>query len=730
MVIKRDGKRVPFDGLKIKAAIEKAYKSLDVDPGNVGTHIASAAFDYFGFGVESTEATVEDIQDFVERSLMTAHPDVAKAYILFRQERTKSRQLRPIDGELGRYIHPAKYARYIPELKRRELFHETVKRVFNMHGRADLSETQLMVLQQRILPSMRTMQFAGPAIEKNHARLYNCSFTHIDRLSFFGEAFWLLLSGCGVGFSVQKEHVAFLPEVKKQMRQVVHHTVEDSIEGWATAIHALVHNTVAGRWVEMNYQLVRGEGSPLVTTGGKAPGHIPLRNAIEKIRTLILGAQGRRLRPIECYDMTCFLAEAVLAGGVRRSSLICLFSYEDDEMMYAKSSPNFDWHSINTQRKMSNNSPVLLRHTVTEEQISKIVKAAMENWDPGLYLTNDKRYGTNPCGEIGMDPVLILEDEYWLEEIQDEHYRQVCWERGYIVGWSFCNLTEINGAVCKTAEEFYEACKHAAILGTVQATYTDFPFLGRTTERICRRDALLGVSITGMADNPDICFNPDILVEGNRIVHNTNIEWAAKLGINPAARLTCIKPSGTASLELGGVASGVHDHHAKRYIRRVKANPHEPVYQFFRSVNPHAVEEISPTEHVVLFPIYTEGRVMDDTSDIQFLERVKLVYKNWIRDYSDLTHNVSCSVPVQDVDAVIDWIRRNVNDITALSFIAPFNEKGIPHLPRQKVDDPATEALWRDLIEKWTPVDYSKMVEENGVNEFDVECAGGACKIG
>lgn len=759
-VIKRSGRVVEWDSNRIYRAARAAIESVEGDVifAHVVANNVTALFGYSGVPIG-----VERIQDEVERELMKVCPEAAKAFILYRESRNRLRRTHPDLDALSKYIHPAKYGRYIPELKRRETFAETVRRVELMHlkrfddpikvdrGWEDLSTrvttligyerdgtrrevkvddafrihhlqqpirdyTQLMiqdaftdVYEQRVLPSMRSMQFGGAAIEQHNSRMYNCSFTLVDRPEVFGQSFFLLLSGCGVGFSVQKQHVAKLPPIAKQSRQVFHYHIEDSIEGWGNAVTALVNSFVKGYYIEFAYDHIRPEGSPLKTSGGRAPGHIPLRECLEKLRVILRGAEGRQLRPIECHDMMCHIAEAVLAGGIRRSSLISLFSYDDDEMMRAKAPGNFSWDGLNTQRQMANNSAVLLRSEITPEQFDKIVRTSIDFWDPGFFLTNNLDHGINPCGEIGLDPV---------------HEGQT--------GFAFCNLTEINGAKCKEPANLFRAAKSAAVIGTIQAAYCHFPYLGPVTEAIAKRDALIGVSITGMCDSPDICFNPDFLAEARAIVKEANEVTAKAIGINPAKRLCCIKPSGTASLELGGVASGIHPHHAKRYFRRVKANPLEPVYQHFVSINPHAVEVKSATEHLIVFPVLAPEGAEVDVPALTQLERVRLVKKHWIGD-GELTHNVSCTVSMdrEDIDDVIKWLYEHREDISAISFATRFNEKGIQHLPRQKVDGPVDEAMWKSLIENWKPVDYTKMVEsEDGTNLLrEPACLGGACNL-
>lgn len=441
------------------------------------------------------------------------------------------------------YTFTSKYARYLKDLKRRETWGEAVERVRDMHLRRypqikeEIEWAFEQSRQKRVLGSQRALQFGGPAIEKKNARIYNCIASYCDRLRFFQECFWLLLCGCGTGFSVQKHHIAKLPSFSKQWldpsakRNKKVFQIPDSIEGWADAAGVLISSYFGGgnfpefegTEVLFDYGLIRPEGAPLNSSSGKAPGPEPLKKALEKVRALINSCLEKgqdRLKPINAYDMVMHFSDAVLSGGVRRSATICLFSPDDMEMAMAKTG---NWFIDNPQRGRSNNSALLIRGKTTKEEFETLMRYVREFGEPGFVWADSTELVVNPCVEIGLYPVDIETGE---------------------TGWEACNLCEINGKKCKTEEDFYIACKAAAIIGTCQAGYSDLTYLGPTSKKILEREALLGVSITGMMDNPEVLLNPKIQQKMAKLILAINEEIAKKIGINPTARATCVKPAG------------------------------------------------------------------------------------------------------------------------------------------------------------------------------------------
>ena len=582
------------------------------------------------------EVSVETIQDLVETTLMEIGAgDVAKAYILYRsrQEEIRSNRLEPDQSAIADYIHPGKYSRHLADESRRELYHETVSRVEDMHVRRwphlkeEINEIFKSVQAKKILPSMRSMQFAGKAIEEINARQFNCSYLLIDKVSAFRDTLYLLLCGCGVGYSVQHDHVEQLPKLSYIDSEVVrHYTIADTIEGWANALHALVTSYVKGYHVEFNYSKIRSKGELLKTSGGRAPGHMKLKWALEKVRGVLDKAQGRQLRPVECYDLVCFSADAVLSGGIRRSATIALFSIEDGEMMTAKTGGWFDTHPW---RSNSNNSVVLKRGDVNKRAFKRVFKHIKEFGEPGFVFVNDYDHGFNPCVEINLNPVLTIDDQAMsiIDRKREEGMfipKVKLGERH--TGVAFCNLTEMNAAAFESLEDMLYAARMASKLGTLQAAYTSFPFLGWVTEVIAEKEALLGVSMTGMMDSPEIALDPENQKAAALAVVESNKVWAEKLGISQAARTTCVKPAGSTSLELGCVGSGIHAHHARRYIRRVRANKDQPVFKYFKSKNPHMCVYTGKEDvWVIEFPVKAPAgaALKEDTTAVEFLELVE-----------------------------------------------------------------------------------------------------------
>ena len=494
------------------------------------------------------------------------------------------------------YTFVSKYARWIPEKKRRETWGEAVDRVKKMmldkyitdddseDIKAEIEWSYEQMLKKRVLGSQRALQFGGAPIFKHNARIYNCITSFCDRLRFFQECMYLLLCGCGTGFSVQQHHVEKLPRLLRGKTGSKKFVVPDSIEGWSDAVGVLVSSyfdqddlfpEYSGKNINFDYSEVRPAGALLKSSGGKAPGPDPLKNALLNIKKILDKALKnadfaskdlRGLAPIEAYDVIMHSADAVISGGVRRSATICVFSPDDEDMAKAKTG---NWFIENPQRGRSNNSALLLRGETTKEQFTELMNSVKDFGEPGFVWADSTELLVNPCVEIGMWPV-------------DETTGKS--------GWQACNLSTINCAKIKTEEDFYDACRAASVIGTLQAGFNSFEYLGEASENIIKRESLLGVSMTGIMEQHDICLDPEVQRCGADIVKKTNKELAKMIGVNQAARTTCIKPEGTSSCILG-TSSGIHPHHAKRYIRRVQANKLEPIYNYFKEKNPRACEE-------------------------------------------------------------------------------------------------------------------------------------------
>jgi len=735
--------------------------------------------------------------------------------------------------ELKAYTFTSRYARWNEEKKRRETWSEACDRVENMmmekyadfpavHSEIKWAYEQMR--KKRVLGSQRALQFGGEPILKRNLKIFNCISSYCDRPRFFQECMYLLLCGCGAGFSVQKHHIDKLPDLVEEIKYTKKFVVEDSIEGWSDALGVLIGAYLKcdlfpdynGRNVEFDFSQVRPAGATL-SYGGKAPGPKPLKNALEKIESILKNAQAsqKKLEPIQCYDIIMHAADSVIAGGVRRSATICMFSADDQDMMSAKTG---NWFYENPQRGRSNNSVVLLRDECTQENFSSIIQSIKEFGEPGFVLTDNKESLYNPClayetqiltskglfqiGELENTWVEVWNGEEWssvqikktaknqqlLEigyswESEDGNYgghetiyvtpyhtmllsdgkrveaRELltankftemmsyihpelgkittnlsyCIEsdrvedvyccnepklhqitlHGIITGqcveinlygynedgesgWQSCNLSTINCKSIKTEEEFYERCKAAAIIGTLQAGFSDPGYLTNVSQQIMEKEALIGVSMTGIMENPEICLDPKIQRAGAKIVKETNKKIAKLININPAARTTCVKPEGTASCVLG-TSSGIHPHHARRYIRRVQANKFDEVYKYFNKINPKACTEsvwsANDTDDVISFCIEVPdgAKIKNQMSAIDLLKSVKSTQKNWVTEGRDLdlcvhpwlNHNVSNTINVkpEEWDEVGKFIFKNREFFCGISLLPISGDKDFAQAP-------------------------------------------------
>ena len=524
-------------------------------------------------------------------------------------------------------------------------------------------------INQDILASQRNLQFREKHINKHNTKLYNCSVTYVDRPEVFKQIMWVLLCGAGVGFSVENRFIEKLPLIKQRdNNNPIVHIIEDSIEGWAIAIDTIMQSYFNGsNKILFDYSKIRPKGD-LIAGEFLAPGHEGLKKSIDLIETILdkklKDAKEYSLKSLDCHDIICMLSDAVLSGGVRRSALISLFDKDDDLMIKCKTG---SWFIDAPWRARANNSVKLLKETLTEEEFNYFKNYIKQFGEPGILLVDDIDMMVNPCVEIGFIP-------------RHPETGESC--------WSFCNLNEIIGSKCTTPEKFFEACEAAAIIGTFQASYTNFEFLGKATEELVRWEALLGVSITGIMDNPDILLNPEILQEGARIVKETNEKIAKLIGINPAARTTCVKPSGNASV-LAKTSSGIHPAHSQRYFRTIQLNKETPVAKYIREFYPEMLEEgvysASNSDYACYIPVKENSGVKTkkDYSEISFLKAVALVYENWVlgghvtnRGYSHkVTHNVSNTVSVKDWDKAFDYIYENKHQYCGLSFLPDTGDK-------------------------------------------------------
>lgn len=791
-VLKRNKSVQPWDQDKINSAIFSAMESVlsainvEDDRVNEVGLLVRMYFESKQRNEDTDVFDVEDIQDIVVATLQSQDfHEVATAYTTYR---TQQSILRPstigLSEALADYVTYSKYSRsdastgYLKSWPKicdslEEMYERQIQRRIDSSikplevdkVKTGMKAAMNLIRSKVILPSMRSLQFAGLPIESNNARMYNCSFSPVNRLDFFKETFFLLLSGCGVGYSVQDTHIAYLPQLTKS-RKVKTLTIEDSIEGWAEALDFLLNGYVDGSpemgeeafYPEFNYIYVRKEGEELKTSGGKAPGHIPLKTALEAIRVILDDIALTEWTPFKAHRITCLLAEAVLAGGIRRSSLICLFDEDDYEIYNCKRSKT--WFTDFPELRLANNSVAIPFDKVGSFNWKKLIDTAMNYGEPGFFIQQHEYHGTNPCGEIGLDAAATLHGYKNQTKFINQGTRGL--------GFTFCNLTSINLSKITSMVEFLEACEAATVIGTIQASFDQVgkdedlavanPLTDATRE-IMQEDALLGVSLNAIFDSK-YDLSEEELQEGALHCLRFNEVYAEALGINKASRLTTVKPEGTSSLALGGCSAGVHPHHSKSYFRRVKASPQESCAQLMKAFNPHMVTEVSDTEWLITFPIVApEGAVTkDDVSALDLLDKIGKIYKNWVvpgtrsleedpyQTYNSalITHNVSSTVTIKEdeKDEVIDWLEGNYVNyqeqidfvgeernmmMPAIAFMRHYGDKDYPNAPFEAVTSAADVVKFNELISNYKPVPYDQIHKAH--TEFGSACEGPSCEI-
>ena len=675
---------------------------------------------------------------------------------------------------LSEFNFTQKYARYKEELGRRETWEEACDRVLDMHLEkysdkgpvvsALLKDASKSEKDKRVLSSQRARQFGGTPTLKKNWRIYNCVTSYCDRTSFFPEAFWLLLCGCGVGFSVQTHHVKTLPPLlsKDEWANLKHDnfSIEDTIEGWADALRALIDSRVGLRATKpvFDYSLIRPRGAPL-SVGGKAPGPEPLKICLERVQRLLDSREGK-LSSVDCFDIVMFASDAVLSGGVRRAASIALFSPRDKDMVTAKTG---DWYVQNPQRARANISAVITDDT-DKEVYDSIYESTKQFGEPGFIFSESTEYLYNPCVEIGMAPVLITDEfgdvvsEYSIDMLEDQdYYKSLGYE--YQSGWQACNLVEVNCANFKSEDDALEAVQHATILATAQAGYTQSDYLPTVSERILQRESLIGVSLTGMANCPSIAFNAEWQKQAARVVKRTNKKFSKMIDINPATRTTCVKPSGNAAVLLG-CASGVHAEYSKKYIRNVQVSEDNPVAKFFKKIMPDAVQSSvwsapGTNDVVISFPINnTRDDVIyrKDLSAEKFIDLIKLTQTNWVNEGSNseegvegLTHNVSNTILVRDGEweSVKERLWRERNVLSGVSLLGLFGDYVYEQPPFQEIvdniddDDPMRDKKlkakerWESLRNSWKSPNYTLLLEKEDTTQLiqEASCVGGTCEF-
>ena len=604
-----------------------------------------------------------------------------------------------------------KYAKYIPELNRRETWEELVTRNKDMHIKKypELKEqieyAYEHVYTKKVLPSMRSLQFAGKPIKVSPNRLYNCSYLPIDDIEAFNETMFLLLSGCGVGYSVQQHHIKRLPTVTKPFeKRVRRFVIGDSIEGWSDAVKVLIKAYLGGKRasrVNFDYTCIRPKGARLVTSGGKAPGPQPLKECLIKIEGILESKQdGTNLTSLEVHDIVCHIADAVLAGGIRRAALISLFTATDEEMIACKSG---SWWETNPQRGRANNSAVLMRHKITKEFFLDLWKRIELSGagEPGIYFNNDKDWGTNPCCEIALRP------------------------------YQFCNLCEVNVSDITSQEDLNLRVKAASFIGTLQAGYTEFHYLREIWQETTEKDALIGVSMTGIGSAAVLQMD---MKEAANIVKAENKRISRLIGINQAARTTCIKPAGTTSLVLG-TSSGIHAWHNDYYIRRLRVGKNESIYRYLLANHPELVKDEYFRPHdtaVIEIPqAAPKGSILRTESAFDLLKRVKKVADNWVKTghkTGSNTHNVSATISLKEDDwkKAGQWMWDNRNYYNGLS-VLPYDGGTYTQAPFEDI----TKKEFDKLVKHLHDINLEHVKEETDETDLSGElaCAGGSCEI-
>ena len=603
-----------------------------------------------------------------------------------------------------------KYAKYLPEEKRRETWKELVTRNKNMHVKHypklkdEIEKVYELVYDKKILPSMRSMQFGGKPIEISPNRIYNCAYLPIDHIDSFSECMFLLLGGTGVGYSVQKHHVEKLPPINKPYaKRTKRYLIGDSIEGWADSVKVLMKSYLNGRSsrIVFDFSDIRPKGARLVTSGGKAPGPQPLKECLLKIEGLLSSKEdGDQLSTLEVHDIVCYIADAVLAGGIRRAALISLFSADDDEMISCKSG---NWWELNPQRGRANNSAVLMRHKITKEFFMSLwerVKLSGAG-EPGIYFNNDQDWGTNPCCEIALRP------------------------------FQFCNLCEVNVSTLESQEDLNNRVKGAAFIGTLQAGYTNFHYLRDIWKQTTEKDALIGVSMTGIGSAAVLQMD---MKEAASIVKKENARVAKLIGVNKAARCTTVKPAGTTSLTLG-TSSGIHAWHNDYYIRRIRVGKNESIYNYLSSNHPELVEDCVFRSHdtaVISIPQSApKGSILRTESPFALLERIKKVATEWVKPghrSGSNTHNVSATVSLkeEDWDMAGEWMWKNRDHYNGLS-VLPYDGGTYTQAPFEDI----TKKKFIELEKSLMNIDLFNVIEEEDNTDLkgELACAGGACEI-
>ena len=730
-IIKRDGRIVDFDSNRIKNAVTKCFNSLgreNFDAGKITQQVVNI------ISVKYENPSVEQVQDIVEMVLQAGGEyEAAKKYILYRAEHAKLREARPVPEEvqkafaesdkyfptqLQKFQFYDKYARFSYEHGRRETWVETVDRAVDFLK--ELSDYRLQkltyarirqaILEMKVMPSMRLLAMAGPAARRNNISLYNCSYMPVDSLDSFVEALIISMSGCGVGYSVEAEYIEKLPRIRRQKNNTpLQYVVEDSTEGWADALRAGLEAWFNGEDIHFNYQLIRPAGSVLRVKGGRASGPEPLRTMLDFARTRILARQGSTLRPLDAHDIMCAVGAAAVSGGVRRTAMIALFDYDDQEMLHCKDG---DFWKKNNQRWNANNSTVWPDRKMSQAEIANFILSMVnsERGEPGIFnrqaALNTKpkrrkaaRFGTNPCGEIILQP------------------------------YQFCNLSVAVAREDDTIEDMKEKVELASIIGTIQSKATHFPGLRKEWKRNCEAERLIGVDINGQLDSPVVQDEENMRIL-REVAVETNQKVARILGINQAAAATCVKPSGNSS-QLLNCSPGIHSRWAPYYIRNVRVGAHTPVFKVLENAGvPMDPENGQDREKantwVVHFPVKSPDKAIT-RNDRTALEQCEY----WLKVKNNYTeHNPSVTITYKpdEVLDIIKWVWENQDKIGGMTFL-PAYDASFKQMPYQEI----SKEEYDKLVAEFPNIDFSKIYryeeEDYTTAAQELACFAGNCDV-
>ncbi|MFO7166947.1 MAG: ATP cone domain-containing protein [Chloroflexota bacterium] len=733
-IVKRDGRVVPFDVERIERAMERCFASFERTPHTPIPELAQRVVNIVAAKSNGTLPTVEGVQDIVEMVLQAAGEfEAAKRYILYRAERAKERERRPVPEEVRRAFDESKryfptplqqfqffdkYSRFNYELGRRETWVETVDRsvdfLYELAGsrlpRETYERIRRAILEMRAMPSMRLLAMAGPAARRNNVTIYNCSYQPVESIDSFVEALIISMAGCGVGFSVESKYVENFPRVKRQTGAAPSiYVVEDSAEGWAEALRYGLETWFEGGDVRFDLSQLRPAGAPLRTKGGRASGPEPFRAMLDFVRARILARQGAFLRPLDAHDIMCAVGNAAVSGGVRRTAMISLFDYDDDEMRLCK---HGDFERDNSQRWNANNSAVWPRGGLTQQEFIKhfLEMVESERGEPGIFnreaanimkpaRRKEAEFGTNPCGEIVLRP------------------------------WQFCNLSAAVARADDTFETLREKVEVATIIGTIQSLATHFPGLRPQWRENCEEERLLGVDITGQMDSP-VAQDAQVKRRLKEIAIEVNRQTASALGINQAAAISCVKPSGNSS-QLLDCSSGLHARWAPYYIRNVRVAAHSPLFKVLRDAGVPMDPENGQTPEnantwVIHFPVKApEGAITrNQRSAVEQCEY-------WLQNKLYWTeHNPSCTVTYRP-DEVLDlmkWVYEHRDQIGGLSFLPSFDAQ-YAQMPYVEI----TKEEYERLAAQFPEIDFSRIwrYEEEDLTSAaqELACASGICEI-